>query len=190
VTAYDLILSRRSVYEFEPLPVERALLERCIEAAIWAPNRALTQPWRFVVLQGQALQRAAAAVAAAEAGTGEDAGAVARAGGRLGHSGGSALRTSAAAVAVLQRQAADPDVRADDRLAVAAAVENLILCAWDEGLGTLWVGGPAARDPGVRAVVGAAEDEELVALVALGYPAAVPPRRPRKKAAELTTWLS
>jgi nitroreductase len=188
VTAYDLIVSRRSIYEFESAPVADGLLQRCLEAAIWAPNLGLTQPWRFAVLQGSARLRAAAAVAAAEAAGDADPSPPAagpapaapqpsapRRWRAVVHSAAAALRSAPSAVAILQRLADDPAVRADDRLAVAAAVENFILCAWDEGLGSLWVGGPVARHPAVRSAVGAEEGEDLVALLAVGFPATAPP---------------
>ncbi len=171
MTAYDLILSRRSVYEFEPLPIARELVERCIAAAAWAPNLHLTQPWRFAVLQEHARGKAAAAVGAVD--------------GR----GGAALAGAAGAVAVIQRVVEDPEVRDADRLAVGAAVENLILCACDEGLGTLWLGGAAVRTPELLGVVAASAEEEVAALVALGYAAAVPPRRPRRSVADSVVWL-
>ncbi len=172
LTAYDLMLSRRSVYEFAALPVSGEVVERCLDAARWAPNLHLTQPWRFVVVQGRSQAAAAAAVSAVDRRTGD------------------ALAAAACAVGVLRRDCPDALQRDADMLASGAAVENLILCACDEGLGTVWIGGPAASSPEVRAAVEGAEDEDLVALVAIGYPAAVPPRRPRRALREMVTWLA
>ena len=35
----------------------RSVLEEMCEAANWAPTHGITEPWRFVILQGQAIER-------------------------------------------------------------------------------------------------------------------------------------
>lgn len=47
---WDAIKGRRSVRSFVDKPVERALLERLIEAAIWAPSGGNAQTWIFIVV--------------------------------------------------------------------------------------------------------------------------------------------
>ena len=47
---WDAIKGRRSVRSFVDKPVERAVLERLIEAAIWAPSGGNAQTWRFVAV--------------------------------------------------------------------------------------------------------------------------------------------
>ncbi|HKO24103.1 MAG TPA: nitroreductase family protein, partial [Chloroflexota bacterium] len=55
--------ARRSVGRVKPEQPPRALVERVIEAATWAPNHFHTRPWRFVVVAGEA-RRALGAVMA------------------------------------------------------------------------------------------------------------------------------
>jgi len=50
VELWDAIKGRRSVRSFVDKPVERALLERLIEAAIWAPSGGNAQTWIFIVV--------------------------------------------------------------------------------------------------------------------------------------------
>ena len=47
---WDAIKGRRSVRSFVDKPVERALLERLIEAAVWAPTGGNAQTWIFIVV--------------------------------------------------------------------------------------------------------------------------------------------
>ena len=51
---HSAIKARRSIfpkdYTGEPVPLE--VLERCFEAANWAPTHGKTEPWRFVVFSG------------------------------------------------------------------------------------------------------------------------------------------
>ena len=50
-SVYDAIFGRRMTKEFTGAEVPRATLERLLDAAIWAPNHRLTNPWRFFVLE-------------------------------------------------------------------------------------------------------------------------------------------
>jgi len=50
VELWEAIKGRRSVRSFVNKPVERALLERLIEAAVWAPTGGNAQTWIFIVV--------------------------------------------------------------------------------------------------------------------------------------------
>src|SRR5687767_13152960 len=50
----EALRSRRSIGRVRPERPPRAVIEEIIEAATWAPNHRLTEPWRFIVLAGQA----------------------------------------------------------------------------------------------------------------------------------------
>jgi nitroreductase len=69
---------------------------------------------------------------------------------------------------------------------IGAAIENLILRAYDVGLGSVWVGWVVAAQREITRVVG--RSDELVAAIALGYPAESPPARPRRKLEEVVDW--
>jgi F420 biosynthesis protein FbiB-like protein len=51
-----LLQSRRSVRKYQTRPVSRELVEQILEAARWAPSPHGRQPWRFVVLTTQELK--------------------------------------------------------------------------------------------------------------------------------------
>jgi nitroreductase len=52
--------------------------------------------------------------------------------------------------------------------AVSAAVQNMLLAAHGLGYGAMWKTGAAAYDAGVKAMVGLAPEDHIVALVYLG----------------------
>lgn len=56
-----LIRSRRAVFpaSYSKRPIERNVLEEILENANWAPTHKRTEPWRFKVFSGAALQRLA-----------------------------------------------------------------------------------------------------------------------------------
>jgi nitroreductase len=54
---YAEMQRRRTVRDFSPRPVPRAVIEDCLRAAATAPNGANLQPWHFVVVSDPALKR-------------------------------------------------------------------------------------------------------------------------------------
>ena len=53
----DVIRGRRSIRGYKPDPVPRALIEEILELAMRAPSSMNTQPYRFYVITGDALDR-------------------------------------------------------------------------------------------------------------------------------------
>lgn len=60
---WEALSTARSIRRFTDVPVDDETLERCLQAATWAPNGANAQLWRFIVLDAPE-QRAAVATAA------------------------------------------------------------------------------------------------------------------------------
>lgn len=60
----------------------------------------------------------------------------------------------------------------------AIAVENMLLEADAQGLGTCWVGFFVQSE--IRPVLGIPDNKFVLAVIPIGYPAEQPPARPRK----------
>jgi nitroreductase/catechol 2,3-dioxygenase-like lactoylglutathione lyase family enzyme len=178
------IQQRRSIKTFTAQPVARAQLERLIAAAALAPNHHLTQPWRFYVLGPAARERYGRVLGARKARKVADQDAAAQVIDKLARE----HVALPAMIVVAMNQDADPEKREEDFAATMMAVQNLALAALEEGLGTHIKSGAVMADPGARAAVGVPEEERIVAVVNVGYPAAVPSPKPRASAAELTRW--
>jgi nitroreductase len=169
--AYDHVATtirrRRTSLLLDPdRPIGRDLVVELLELATWAPNHHRTWPWRFAVVTGEGRRRLGELVAAYEA----DQGAAPE---RRDKVRGKYLR---APVVVLVGMAADPDPvrRQEDRDAVAAAVQNLLLAATAAGLASHWATGAWMDDAAVKALAGLGPDDDLVALVYLGWPTGDP----------------
>jgi nitroreductase len=63
---WEAMSTARTIRRFTDEPVDNATLERCLQAAMWAPSGANAQAWRFVVLRSPE-QRSVVAKAAARA---------------------------------------------------------------------------------------------------------------------------
>ncbi len=154
-------------------PVPEDLVRRLCEAATWAPNHHRTWPWRFAALTGDARARLGAALAAHLRAAQAPPEKVAKAEGKY-------LRAPVLlAVAVGHRPDDGPVRRAEDRDAVAAGVQNLLLAATAAGLASYWGSGEVLGVPAVLELCGFAPSDTVVALIYLGYPladVAAPPR--------------
>ncbi len=179
MTAWDVLALRRSAKAFADRVPPRQVVARLIEAATWAPNHRMTEPWRFVVLAGEERARfgQALAEAMAAAGSPEKAAESTRV---------KPLR-SPVLIAVAQRgPAATEELKREDYAAVACATQNLMLAATAEGLATKWSTGEMASLPEARVFLGLGEGDRIVGYVYLGYPAeGVVPAAPVRKPAEV-----
>ncbi|MEM6966838.1 MAG: nitroreductase [Bacteroidota bacterium] len=55
----ELIKNRRSIFPrmYTDQPIPKEIIEQILENANWAPTHRLTEPWRFKVYRGQALEQ-------------------------------------------------------------------------------------------------------------------------------------
>lgn len=51
--ALELLKGRRSIRKYKSIPVEAEKLEKCLEAARWAPSASNMQPWEFLIVTDQ-----------------------------------------------------------------------------------------------------------------------------------------
>jgi nitroreductase len=179
----EAIRSRRSVGRVRPDPLPREVVEELIAAAVCAPNHHLTGPWRFVVLAGAARREVGEAHARA----------VLRERPDLPAQGvekeASRLERAPVVVACCVTGSEDPLQAREDRDAVAAAVENLLLAAHARGLAAMWRTGAMAGEPEVREALGLGPGDAVVAFVYLGFPVEPAPERPeRPGVGELAVW--
>ncbi|MCC6436991.1 MAG: nitroreductase [Acidimicrobiales bacterium] len=173
--ALDALIRRRRTNL--RIDAERAVPEstvrRLCELAQWAPNHHRTWPWRFAALTGDARVRLGACAAEHLRARGAAPEKVAKAETKY------CRAPLMLAVAVHHGAADDAVRRAEDRDAVAAGIQNLLLGATAAGLASYWGSGEVLELPSVRALCGFEPSDELVALIYLGFPhgdVAAPPR--------------
>jgi coenzyme F420-0:L-glutamate ligase/coenzyme F420-1:gamma-L-glutamate ligase len=180
-TLLQLIHTRRSIRQFEPRPVARAVIERLVEAACWAPSAHNRQPWRFVALTDKGRKRQlaeamGARLAADLRADGVEEAAIAR---DVGRSFRRLTGAPALVLVCLSMQDMDryPDAarQQNERImavqSVAMAAQNLLLMAHAEGLGACWLCAPLFCPDVVREALDLPEAFEPQGVIALGYPA-------------------
>ena len=149
------IKERRSVRFFTNRKIERERLEKIFDAARWAPSACNKQMWEFVVVESPETRKKIAKEGKAHF----------------------FIANAAAVVYVLYPKDVTPEHGANIQSA-AAAIQNLLLAAHQEGLGTVWTVACGDRKV-VRNILNIPNRYLVVAAVAIGYPAKVPipPRR-------------
>ncbi len=153
MSIYDLILSRRTIRQFEPRPISRTILEKVINAGRLAPSAANMQPLEFVVVDDEALRMEIfpclkwAAYIQPEGNP------------RPGHE-------PQAYIFVLVNDRIREKMYEYD---VGAAIENMILTALGEGIASCWL--ISIDRPKVVELLEIPGHYKVDSVLALGYPA-------------------
>lgn len=162
---------RFSCRSYTDTPLDRNDITLLIEAARWAPSGGNLQPWRFVVVSDYERRR------------------------QLARAAYNQDFLAQAPVVIVICAVPEESVRIyGDRgrdlyclQDTAAAAENLLLAAADNGLGSCWVG--AFDEIRVVQILGLAAGWRPVSLLALGHPAEREPQRSRRPIDEVVCWL-
>ena len=153
MTIHDLIVSRRTIRQYQARPIERPILERLVDAGRLAPSAANMQPLEFYVVDDPGLR--------AEVFPGLKWAAYIQPEGNPLPG-----QEPAAYVFVLVNTGIKEKNTEYD---VGAAVENICLSAWGEGIASCWL--ISIERPKLAAVLGIPESYRIDSVVALGYPA-------------------
>jgi len=167
---FDAIRTRRSIRSYKNTPVEKEKLLKVLEAARLAPSAVNFQPWTFIVVTDTVVKQ------------------------KLKASYQSEWFVSAPVIIVACAHPSKAWKKFDGeeywKVDVAIAMQNLILAAWEEGLGTCWIG--AFKEDEAKRVLGVPTDVRIVAMTPLGYPAEekgpVSNRKPFKEIVRYEHW--
>lgn len=178
---FDAIHHRRSHRLYKPDLPSREVLERVIDAGLWAPSGTNAQAWEITVLAGKQkdefVELACGCIPHMEpllekAGVPEKGRQMVR--GFFKNLGGAPV-----VIAVTIYKAPDPEMQMANIQSGAALMQNLLLAAHAEGLGTCWMTGILFVEKQLLDYLGKS-DQRLLAITPIGYSAKEPPVPPRK----------
>jgi nitroreductase len=137
---FTCIRTRREIREYLDKPIADESLVKILEAGRRAPSSKNSQPWHFVVIRNkETLGRIASLTPT-----------------------GAHIAKAPLAIAVLMDGAKLPEVDG------ARAIQNMVLEAWDLGIGACWV--TNFYEDGVKDILGAPQRMKLVSVIPFGYP--------------------
>ena len=182
MSVYEAIHSRRMNNEFTDDVPPRESMERMIDAAIWAPNHRLTNPWRFFVLEQGGVKRAEVAQLAYD-------NQMARSGNQdAAHGSRQRVLDAPALIYVYSVPGDREDITQENYAATCCAVQNLLLAAVAEGLAGDWSTGNTTRHPRLAETLGGEADWMMVGALFIGQPSR-PSASVRAAPAEVAVWL-
>ena len=162
----EVLQGRRTIELFLHTPVPKALVREAIEAATWAPNHHVTEPWHFYLLGKQAIERCLdLCFDIVSDRKGEKAGEFKR----------ERWSEKPGWLVVTCEKSQDELLQQENYAACSAAVQNLMLYLWKAGVGCKWTTGPITRDERFSDIVGFDSDKAfVVGLIWFGYPKLTP----------------
>lgn len=156
----ETVLARRSIRKFQEKEIPEELLQKLMDALIWAPSAGNLQSRKFFFVRDARLKKQLATVALGQKFIAE------------------------APLAIVCCTDSDIGLRYGERGVnlysiqdVAASIMGMMLVAHENGLGTCWVG--AFDEPMVAELMGLPRRLRPVAIVPTGYPARIPKPTPR-----------
>lgn len=156
MSLYDLIVSRRSIRQFKPEPIPQEILKDVVNAARLAPSAANRQPLEFVVVD--------------EEGKKEQVFPCLKWAGYIAPDGNpkSGQEPQAYVVVLVNSEIREKGFEWDS----GAAIENMILAAWEKGVGSCWI--ISVDKERVKESLGVPDSHQVDSVIALGYPAETP----------------
>lgn len=185
----EIIRDRRSIYpeQYSTRKIQREQIELLLNNAIWAPSHGLTQPWRFVVLQDNALLKLSEVLGKAYL---EETPKELQNDKKLIKLINRPKLASAVVVLIVEREAITKISEADDFAAVACAVQNMHLTATAQGIGAFWSSTNMVKTNQFRTFLELNDQQTCIGLFYLGYPSVEWPKGQRKPIEYVTRWKS
>ena len=155
---YEAIRSRVAIKEFRPDPIPQTVIRRILLAARWAPSQRNRQPWHFIVVDDKNTLTELGTLA----------------------SSGTYIAEAPLAIAVAMEEGAR-NIHLDS----GRVIENMLLTAWADGVGTSYVG-QIERDK-AKKLLQIPAGMDLITIMPYGYPteAALAKGKRRKSLSEI-----
>jgi len=162
----EVLRGRRTIDQYLQTQVPGELVREALEAATWAPNHYVSEPWRFILPGKETVSRivdlCAEIVAAGK-------------GPELGEHKRKAWGEKPGWLIVTCPHSDDALREKEDYAACCAAVQNFMLYLWKAGVGSKWTTGPITRDARFFDIVEVDKEKFfVVGMLWFGYPKVTP----------------
>ena len=162
VSLLEIILKRRSIRRYKPKPIPEKVLNNILEAGRRAPSAGNRQPWHFIVVTDQEIKR------------------------KLSTGTWNWPIKGSALTIVGCGYIGDSYARKWSTIDVTIALENMVIAAEAQGVGSCWIGDFNEKE--VKEMLGIPDNFKVVALVSFGYPAEQPSLSVKKPLKEIVSY--
>jgi nitroreductase len=143
------IRTRREIRDYLDKPIPEKVLQQILEAGRLAPSSKNSQPWHFLVIRSEDTLRKLSELTPT----------------------GAHIAKAPLALAIVMDCAKLPEIDG------TRAIQNMVLAAWDLGIGSCWV--TNFYEDGVKDLLNVPQRMKLVTVMPFGYP--TEPKTHRKK---------
>lgn len=202
---FEAINTRRSVRKFKNEPLDKEIIWKILEAANLAPTASNRQPWKFLVVGRKYLdkisnildlsfkervkeigvedyRKSLDSISLPEIDSDDKLKGL-----------NTFYRTFGGApvvIVVYVERSDDPWIFQNNICDASAAIENLILAAWSQGIGSCWMTGPLKKKSiEIQSFLDIQADQMIIGIVPLGIPDDLPKMPLKKDVKTLTKWL-
>jgi nitroreductase len=162
----EVLMGRRTINLYLHTPVPRQLVMDAIQAATWAPNHHLTEPWRFFLMGSATVAKTVDLIREIVTET---------KGPELGEFKARSWAEKPGWLTVTCRRSDDSLREREDYAACSVAVQNFMLYLWKAGVGSKWTTGAITRDARFLDILGVDPEREfVVGMIWFGYPKVTP----------------
>jgi nitroreductase len=195
VKLLELICNRCTVRKYKDKPIQKQFIDKIIDAGRWGPSVHGFQPWRFIVITNVSLIRGISNILlkkSSELGSGTDrflsltAKTIANAPVIILVYNTNILREVSLKLYKINRKYIKI-AELSEFQAIAAAIQNMILLADSYGIGSCWNTMPLFCEKRINKLVG--NNDQLIAILTLGYPAEKSKRTPRKSVDKIVHYM-
>ncbi len=148
---FKTILNRRSIRKYINREIPDSIIESILDAARWAPSGLNNQPWRFSVIKDAHIKEKLSSLTKY----------------------GKIIKNSGTCIAVFYNIPSGYN-RDKDLMSIGASIQNILLASESLGIGAVWLGEILNRKEEVNSLLEIEKDNELAAVIALGYPDETP----------------
>lgn len=141
----EVIENRRIIKKFKQDPVDLDLLKSWLQVATLAPNHRMTEPWEVLFLGPETRAK-------------------------INHK--TNFGQAPVAIAILSKHGSTEVEKNENMVAVSCFIQNFLLLAWSNGIGTSWSSIGVSQS--VRSMLQVADDYEVVGIFGVGYPEEIP----------------
>ena len=187
MSVIEALKQRRAIRNYTLNQLKQKKLHRLLQAATYAPNDRMREPWHFYVMQGDAMKRyeeVATAYLQERFPTKPN----------LVESSLKVVQTTPVAIVVTSDIApGDADATQDNVFAVCSAIMSMWLAAEELGLGFVWRtrGVGLVHDTRMHDFIGASDMQKVVGTIFIGHPEEQQvTEKKRTSFEEKTTWLA
>ncbi|MDA8338706.1 MAG: nitroreductase family protein [Nitrospiraceae bacterium] len=160
-----IIKDRRSIRNFQKKDIPDEIIKKLVDALIWAPSAGNLQSRKFYFVRDEKTKRDIAVAALNQNFIAE-----------------APLVVVGCADRRIENRYGDRGVNLYSIQDVACSIMNMMLTAWENGLGSVWAG--AFRESDVFEILDMPNNLRPVAIVPVGYPSRIPSAPPRVSAKE------